>query len=65
MRQVHRSRKAIMLYYAGIFFIAVVAAIIGLGGIALGAMEIATTWFFIFLILFFGSLIWGVMSRNR
>jgi len=54
-----------MLYYAGIFFIAVVAAIFGLGGIALGAMEIATTWFFIFLILFFGSLIWGVMSRNR
>lgn len=54
-----------MLYYAGIFLIAVVGAIFGLGGIALGAMEIATTLLFIFLILFFGSLIWGVRSRDR
>jgi uncharacterized membrane protein YtjA (UPF0391 family) len=54
-----------MRYYAGILFTAVIAAIFGLGGIALGAMEIATALFIIFLILFFGSLVYGVTSRIR
>ena len=54
-----------MLYYAAMFFvIAVVAAIFGFGGIAAGAVEIAKILFFIFLILFIGSLIWGLMNRN-
>jgi uncharacterized membrane protein YtjA (UPF0391 family) len=54
-----------MLYYAGIVFIVVMAAIFGLRGVAPNAMEIATTLFFIFLTLFFGSLLWGVMSKGR
>ena len=54
-----------MLYYAGIFFIvAIVAAIFGFGGIAAGAVEIAKILFFIFLVLFIVSLIWGLMRRN-
>ncbi len=57
--------EVVMLYYAAMFFvIAVVAAIFGFGGIAAGAVEIAKILFFIFLILFIGSLIWGLMSRN-
>ena len=51
-----------MLYYAGIFFvIAIVAAIFGFGGIAAGAVEIAKILFYIFLVLFVGSLILGLM----
>jgi uncharacterized membrane protein YtjA (UPF0391 family) len=61
-----RARPEVaMLYYAAMFFvIAVVAAIFGFGGIAAGAVGIAKILFFIFLILFIGSLIWGLMSRN-
>jgi uncharacterized membrane protein YtjA (UPF0391 family) len=64
-----RARRApeevAMLYYAAMFFvIAVVAAVFGFGGIAAGAVEIAKILFFIFLILFIGSLIWGLMNRN-
>lgn len=54
-----------MLYYAGVFFvIALIAAIFGFGGIAAGAVEIAKVLFFIFLVLFIGSLIWGLMKRG-
>jgi uncharacterized membrane protein YtjA (UPF0391 family) len=54
-----------MLYYAVVFFvIALVAAVFGFGGIAAGAVEIARILFFIFLILFIGSLIWGVLKRG-
>jgi uncharacterized membrane protein YtjA (UPF0391 family) len=54
-----------MLYYAGIFFIiAIIAAVFGFGGIAAGAVEIAKILFFIFLVLFIGALIWGLMSRR-
>jgi len=57
--------RSVMLYYAGIFFIvAIVAAIFGFGGIAAGAVEIAKILFFIFLVLFVVSLIWGLMRRN-
>jgi uncharacterized membrane protein YtjA (UPF0391 family) len=54
-----------MLYYALVFFlIAIVAAIFGFGGIAAGAVSIAKVLFFIFLVLFIVSLIWGLMRRN-
>ena len=54
-----------MLYYAVMFFVvAVVAAIFGFGGIAAGAVEIAKILFFVFLVLFVGSLVWGLMNRN-
>ena len=51
-----------MLYYAGLFFIiAIVAAIFGFGGIASGAVEIARIMFVIFIVLFVGSLLWGML----
>ena len=54
-----------MLYYAAMFFIvAVVAAIFGFGGIAAGAVEIAKILFFIFLILFIGSLDLGIDEQK-
>jgi uncharacterized membrane protein YtjA (UPF0391 family) len=57
--------EATMLYYAALFFvIAVVAAVFGFGGIASGAVEIAKILFFVFLVLFVGSLVWGLMNRN-
>ncbi len=46
------TRRQLMLYYAVVFFvIAIVAAILGFGGIAAGAAGIAKILFFIFLIL--------------
>jgi len=51
-----------MLYYAGLFFIiTIVAAIFGFGGIASGAVEIARILFVIFIVLFVGSLLWGML----
>jgi uncharacterized membrane protein YtjA (UPF0391 family) len=41
-----------MLYYAVVFFvIAIVAALFGFGGIASGAVSIAQTLFYIFLVI--------------
>lgn len=41
-----------MLHYAVVFFvIAIIAAIFGFGGIAMGAVEIAKILFFVFLII--------------
>lgn len=54
-----------MLYYALVFFVvALVAAVFGFGGIAAGAVEIAKLLFFIFVVLFIVSLIWGLMKRG-
>ena len=54
-----------MLWWALIFFIvAILAAIFGFGGIAAGAMGIAKILFWIFVILFVISLIWGLVGRK-
>lgn len=51
-----------MLRYAAIFFvIALVAALFGFTGIAAGAVEIAKILFFVFLVLFVVSLIFGLL----
>ena len=47
-----------MLYWAAVFFIiALVAAVFGFGGIAVGAAEIAKILFVVFLVLFIVSLL--------
>jgi uncharacterized membrane protein YtjA (UPF0391 family) len=54
-----------MLHYAAVFFvIALIAALFGFGGIAVGAAEIAKLLFFIFLILFVVSLVAGLLRRG-
>jgi len=59
------SQGVIMLRYAVVFFlIAIVAAVFGFGGIAVGAAEIAKILFVIFLFLFLGSLIVGLLNRR-
>jgi uncharacterized membrane protein YtjA (UPF0391 family) len=53
-----------MLYWAAVFFIiALIAAVLGFGGIAAGAAVIAKILFFIFLIAFVVSLLLGVLRR--
>lgn len=53
-----------MLRWAVIFFvIAIVAAVLGFGGIAAGASEIARILFFIFLLVFVVTLFMGVVRR--
>lgn len=55
-----------MLWWALIFFIvAIIAAIFGFGGIAAGAMSVAKILFWIFVILFIISLLWGLFSRRK
>lgn len=55
-----------MLYYAAVFLvIALVAALFGFGGIAAGASGIAQTLFFIFIIGFVVSLVFGLLQRDR
>lgn len=54
-----------MLNYAAVFLvIALVAALLGFTGIAAGAVEIAKILFFVFLLLFVGSLIVGLIRRK-
>lgn len=55
-----------MLYWAAVFFIiAIIAAVFGFGGIAVGAAGIAKVLFFVFLVLFIVSLLTGVIRRPR
>jgi uncharacterized membrane protein YtjA (UPF0391 family) len=53
-----QSREVYMLYYAlGFLLIAIVAAVLGFGGIAFAAAGIAKILFYLFLVLFIVSLI--------
>jgi uncharacterized membrane protein YtjA (UPF0391 family) len=62
--QANPSEEA-MLHYAAVFFvIALIAALFGFGGIAVGAAEIAKFLFFIFLVLFVVSLVAGLLRRG-
>ena len=58
--------EVIMLYWAAVFFIiAIIAAVFGFGGVASGAASIATILFWVFLILFVLSLVFGLVRRPR
>jgi uncharacterized membrane protein YtjA (UPF0391 family) len=53
-----------MLRWALAFFIiAVIAAVLGFGGIALAAAGIAKILFYIFIVLFLVALVSGLLSR--
>lgn len=55
-----------MLYYAAVFFvIALIAAIIGFGGMAASAIQMAKVVFFVFLVMFIASLFIGLAKRMR
>ncbi|MGH8642488.1 MAG: DUF1328 domain-containing protein [Burkholderiales bacterium] len=59
-------QEIVMLYYAAVFLvIAIIAALFGFGVIASGAMEIAMILFFIFLVLFVASLLFGLFRGGR
>ena len=53
-----------MLRWAlGFFIVALIAAVLGFGGIAVAAAGIAKILFFIFLVLFLVALVSGLMRR--
>jgi uncharacterized membrane protein YtjA (UPF0391 family) len=53
-----------MLRWALIFFIvAILAAVFGFGGVAAGAASIAKLLFFVFVVLFLVSLVFGMVRR--
>ncbi len=55
-----------MLRWAFAFFIiAIVAGILGFGGIAAGASDIARVCFFFFIVVFVVSLVWGLMTGRK
>jgi uncharacterized membrane protein YtjA (UPF0391 family) len=54
-----------MLYWSAVFFvIAILAAIFGFGNIAAGASEVAKVLFFVFLVLFVISALFGFRRRG-
>jgi uncharacterized membrane protein YtjA (UPF0391 family) len=58
------ARRLTMLYYAAVFFIiAIIAGLLGFGGIAAGATSVSQVLFVIFLVLFLVSLITGLVRR--
>jgi|GEM_PF-78881 len=57
--------SAQMLYWSLVFFVvAIMAAILGFGGIAAGASQTAKTLFFVFIVLFVLSLLAGLFRRG-
>ena len=61
----HRKTEEIMLYWALMFLIiAIIAGVLGFGGIAFAAAGIAKILFFIFLVVFAIMLITGLMGRR-
>jgi uncharacterized membrane protein YtjA (UPF0391 family) len=53
-----------MLRWAlGFFLVAILAAVLGFGGIAVAAAGIARILFFLFLVLFLVALVGGLMRR--
>ncbi len=55
-----------MLYWALVFLIvAMIAAVLGFGGVAVAAAGIAKLLFFIFLVVFVLTLIAGLTRRGR
>ncbi len=55
-----------MLRWALVFFIvAIIAAVFGFGGIAVGAAEIARLLFYLFLVIFVISLILGLIRGGH
>lgn len=54
-----------MLYWALVFFVvAIIAAVLGFGGIATSAVNIAQILFFLFLVLFLVSLVLGLGRKG-
>lgn len=54
-----------MLYWTGVFLIiALISAIMGWGGIAVGAIGIAKVLFFIFVTLFLLALVFSLAERR-
>lgn len=54
-----------MLWWALVFFlVALVSGVLGFGGVAAGAMSVAKILFWLFIVLFLISLIWGLFNRR-
>ena len=55
-----------MLYWSATFFIiALLSAVLGFGGLAAGAADIAKVLFFLFVVLFLISFIVSMFTRGR
>jgi uncharacterized membrane protein YtjA (UPF0391 family) len=60
------TQESVMLYWSAIFFvIALVAALLGFGGLAHGAADIGKVLFFLFIVLFIISVLVGLFTRGR
>ncbi len=47
------------------FIVAIVAGVLGFGGIASGAAELARVCFFFFVVVFAVSLVWGLSTGKK
>lgn len=58
-------KEILMLRYAVIFLvIAIIAGVFGFGGIAAGATEIAKVLFWLFVVIFLVSLVFGLINKK-
>jgi uncharacterized membrane protein YtjA (UPF0391 family) len=65
LRKAAARKGMFMLYYALMFFIvALIAGVLGFGGVAIAAAGIAKILFFVFLILFLVSLVGHAFRRT-
>ena len=59
-----KQKRYKMLHYALIFFlVAIVAAVLGFGGVAAASAGVAKILFFLFLVIFLVTLVMGVARR--
>lgn len=58
-RLIVKTEKAMLRWSIIFFVVAIIAAVFGFGGIAAGAASIAKVLFFIFLVLFVLTLVFG------
>jgi uncharacterized membrane protein YtjA (UPF0391 family) len=63
-RTVQTRRSAMLRWAVGFFVIALIAAVLGFGGIAAAAAGIAKVLFYIFLILFLAALLGDLVRRT-
>jgi uncharacterized membrane protein YtjA (UPF0391 family) len=65
MEERRRSKEIPMLHYAAVFFVvAIIAALFGFTGLAVGAASIAKILFFVFLIGALITLLMGAFRRR-
>jgi uncharacterized membrane protein YtjA (UPF0391 family) len=58
-------RCLVLRWALAFFIISIIAAAFGFGGIASGASDVARVFFFLFVVVFLVTLIWGLLAGRK